>query len=105
MDVMQTCQLKCLQNVKKTIDKFAERNYIIIIVCGLQTSKGGMNLFRNLDAEQARKGMTNTDVAGFLGISRVSYENKKKSGKFTTLEIKSLCKLFECGFDYLFETE
>ena len=105
MDVMQTCQLKCLQNVKKTIDKFAERNYIIIIVCGLQTSKGGMNLFRNLDAEQARKGMTNTDVAGFLGISRVSYENKKKSGKFTTREIKSLCKLFECGFDYLFETE
>ncbi len=105
MYVMQTCQLKSLQNVKKTIDKFADCNYIIIRVCKTQTLKGGVVLFRNLDAEQARKGMTNTDVAGFLGISRVSYENKKKSGKFTTLEIKSLCKLFKCGFDYLFETE
>lgn len=62
-------------------------------------------MFRNLDAEQARKGMSNTDVAGVLGISRVSYENKKKSGKFTTLEVKALCKLFKCGFDYLFETK
>lgn len=39
-------------------------------------------LFRNLEAEQARKGLTNSDVAGKLGISRVSYESKKKTGKF-----------------------
>lgn len=62
-------------------------------------------MFRNLDAEQARKGFTNTVVAKKLGISRVSYENKKKSGKFTTFEIKMLCRLFECKFDYLFEEE
>lgn len=61
-------------------------------------------MFRNLDAEQARKGLTNSDVAEKLGISRVSYENKKKSGKFTTFEIKALCKLFGCKFDYLFST-
>ena len=53
----------------------------------------------------ARLGYTNTDVAKKLGISRVSYENKKKNGKFTTLEIKSLCKLFKCKFDYLFYTD
>ena len=43
-------------------------------------------MFRNLEAEQARKGYTNSDVAKLLGISRVSYENKKKTGKFTTFE-------------------
>lgn len=62
-------------------------------------------MFRNLDAEQARKGYTNSDVASRLGISRVSYENKKKTGKFTTFEIKLLCKIFKCKFDYLFATE
>lgn len=62
-------------------------------------------MFRNLDAEQARKGVTNSDMAEVLGISRVSYENKKKTGKFTTFEIKTLCKYFKCKFDYLFATE
>lgn len=62
-------------------------------------------MFRNLEAEQARFGYTNTDMAKKLNISRVSYENKKKSGKFTTFEIKMLCKLFKCKFDYLFATE
>lgn len=62
-------------------------------------------MFRNLDAEQARMKLTNSEVAERLGISRVSYENKKKTGKFTTFEIKTLCKLFNCTFDYLFSTE
>lgn len=62
-------------------------------------------MFRNLEAEQARNSLTNTDVAEKLGISRASYENKKKTGKFTTFEIKTLCKLFKCKFDYLFATE
>ena len=70
----------------------------------MQTTKGGSKVFRNLEAEQARKGYTNQNVADILGISRVSYENKKKSGKFTTREIKALCKLFGCKFDYLFAT-
>ena len=39
-------------------------------------------MFRNLQAEQARKGMTNQQVADYLGISRTSYENKKKQESF-----------------------
>lgn len=62
-------------------------------------------MFRNLEAEQARAGLTNQQTAEKLGISRISYENKKKTGKFTTSEIKNLCKLFKCKFDYLFATE
>ena len=62
-------------------------------------------MFRNLDAEQARLKLTDQKVADKLGISRVSYVNKKKTGKFTTMEIKALCKLFIRKFDYLFDTE
>ncbi len=62
-------------------------------------------MFRNLDAEQARLKLTDQKVADKLGISRVSYVNKKKTGKFTTMEIKVLCKLFSRKFDYLFDTE
>ena len=62
-------------------------------------------MFRNLEAEQARNGHTDQNVADKLGISRVSYCNKKKTGKFTTLEIKALCAMYHCGFDYLFSTE
>lgn len=98
--------IKSLQNAKKGVDKFAICNYIIIKVCGMQTNKkGGIVLFRNLEAEQARNGLSNGDVAKKLGISRNSYESKKKSGKFTTFEIKTLCKMFRCKFDYLFETD
>ncbi len=57
-----------------------------------------------MKAEEAKRGYTNSYVAEKLGISRVSYENKKKSGKFTTFEIKTLCIMFKCKFDYLFET-
>lgn len=81
--------------------------YAIIIKQSLRyANKGGENdLFKNLNAEQARRGFTNSDVAKKLNISRVSYESKKKSGKFTTLEVKTLCSLFQCKFDYLFATD
>ena len=62
-------------------------------------------MFRNLEAEQARAGLTNQQTAEKLGISRISYENKKKTGKFTTCEIKKLCKMFKCKFDYLFAAD
>lgn len=62
-------------------------------------------MFNNLNAEQARLKMTNSNVAERLGISRVSYENKKKSGKFTVIEAEKLCQLFGCSFEYLFEVK
>ena len=62
-------------------------------------------MFPNLQAEQARRGMTNQQVADFLGISRVAFESKKKSGRFYTLELFKLCTLFNCTFEYLFAVE
>jgi len=62
-------------------------------------------MFRNLDAEQSRYGLSNADVADKLGIHRNTYENKKKEGGFTRLEIITLLKLFDCKFEYLFQTK
>lgn len=62
-------------------------------------------MFRNLEAEQRRLDLTNGQVAEILGISRDTYEKKKKNGKFNRPEIVKLLKLFNCSFEYLFETE
>ena len=62
-------------------------------------------MFRNLEAEQKRYGYTNTKMAEILGISRVTYENKKKSGKFNRPQIETLLQLFDCKFEYLFKNE
>ena len=60
-------------------------------------------MFRNLEAEQKRLGLTNQEVANMLGISRVTYECKKKNGKFNRPQLVALMKLFNCSFEYLFE--
>lgn len=60
-------------------------------------------MYRNLEAEQARSHLSNQQVADILGISRVTYEKKKKTGKFNLKEIKMLCTTFQCEFLYLFE--
>ena len=62
-------------------------------------------MFRNLEAEQARLSLTNTEVAEILGMSRTTYETKKKTGKFNRIEIVRLLNLFNTDFEYLFETE
>lgn len=59
-------------------------------------------MFNNLEAEQARKGLTNQDIANYLEISRQSYESKKKNGNFKYSEITKLLDLFTVSFEYLF---
>lgn len=62
-------------------------------------------MFPNLQAEQKRRNFTNQQVADKIGMSRVTYESKKKSGRFTASECFNLCKLFQSSFEYLFNTE
>lgn len=59
-------------------------------------------MFPNLNAEQARYGDTNESTAAFLGISRVSYEAKKRHGSFSIAEANKLCERYRCGYAYLF---
>ncbi|WP_302818387.1 hypothetical protein [Ruthenibacterium lactatiformans] len=60
-------------------------------------------MFRNLEAEQKRAGLTNSEMARILDISRVTYESKKKDGKFNRPEIVKLLRFFNCTFEYLFD--
>ena len=62
-------------------------------------------MFPNLNAEQARHGHTNQNVADLLGLNRTTYESKKKSGRFSMEEINALCKMYNCDYSYLFSTE
>ncbi len=64
---------------------------------------GGDGMFPNLQAEQARFGMTNQQVADYLGVSRITYEKKKRNGKFVVDDCFRLCKLYSCNFEYLFK--
>ena len=59
-------------------------------------------MFRNLEAEQKRFSLTNSEVADRLGISRATYESKKKTRKFTKSEIVTQWSMFNCKFEYLF---
>ena len=59
-------------------------------------------MYPNLRAEQARRNMTNQEMADVLGMSRVSYESKKKTGRFDADDCAKLCNYFDCPFEYLF---
>ena len=59
-------------------------------------------MFRNLEAEQARQGLTNSQMADILGVSRSTYEAKKRNGNFTRPQIAKMIALFKCTFEYLF---
>ncbi|MBR1482291.1 MAG: hypothetical protein IJ598_04875 [Ruminococcus sp.] len=61
-------------------------------------------MFPNLQAEQKRMNMTNQQVADKIGMSRVTYESKKKSGSFSVSDCAKLCGLFHSTFEYLFST-
>jgi DNA-binding XRE family transcriptional regulator len=60
-------------------------------------------MFRNIEAEQKRLGKTNAEMAEILNVSRVTYESKKKTGSFSAKQAYTLCKLFGCSFNYLFD--
>lgn len=62
-------------------------------------------MFPNLNAEQARRGMTDEMVAAAIGMKRAAYNRKKLSGRFLVDESLKLCKVFNCNFEYLFSTD
>lgn len=63
-------------------------------------------MYPNLEAEIARKGLTNADLSAICGIAEKSFSNKR-TGKteFVLSEMKALkAKCFpSCTLEYLFE--
>lgn len=62
-------------------------------------------MYRNLNAEQARRGLSDKDMAARIGMNRRTYANKKTAGDFTVRQAKLVCKELGATFDYLFEEE
>ena len=58
--------------------------------------------FPNLEAEKARRGLTDDDLARHLGLTRTAYTKKKNGKRFSIAEIRSLLSLFDSTFEYLF---
>lgn len=62
--------------------------------------------YRNIDAEQARKGLSDKDVAMLLGIERSTYQRKKsKKAPWKSDEVEKLMKLFNKTYEELFMEE
>lgn len=62
-------------------------------------------MFPNLNAEQARRSLTDEKVAAALGLKRATYGRKKQNGRFLASECLALCQLFDCSFEYLFAAD
>lgn len=62
-------------------------------------------MFPNLDAEQARRRLTDEAVAAMIGMKRSTYNRKKQTERFLVDECLKLCKIFSCSFEYLFATD
>jgi DNA-binding XRE family transcriptional regulator len=62
-------------------------------------------MYRNIAAEQARLGYNNAQMASCLGVSRSTYEKRKRTGRFDAVQIKKMLALFDCTFEYLFAQE
>lgn len=59
-------------------------------------------MFPNLLGQKAVHKLSDADMADIIGVSRTSYQQKVKSGRFTPAECKALCKYFNKSFAYLF---
>ena len=59
-------------------------------------------MFPNLLGQKAFHHMSDADMATVIGVSRNTYQQIIKSGRFTPEECKSFCAFFEKKFEYLF---
>lgn len=65
-------------------------------------------MYRNLQAEIARKGLTSAEIAKRLGMSRNTFSRKLRGkSKFFIDQLVIIKKEFfpECSTDYLFEND
>ncbi len=61
-------------------------------------------MYPNLMGQKAYYRLTSEQMAEIIGVSRTTYDQKLKSGRFTPSECKLLCRRFDKSFEYLFAT-
>lgn len=57
--------------------------------------------YPNIDAERARKGMSNDSLAERLGVSRKTLYNWMENGNIPTAALIKMADEFSCSIDYL----
>lgn len=57
--------------------------------------------YPNIDAERARNGISNDDLAEQLGVSRKTLYNWMDKGNIPTSALIQMAETFECSIDYL----
>lgn len=62
-------------------------------------------MYPNLLGQKAYYHLTDTDMGKIIGVSRTSYGQKIRSGRFYPYECQAFCKYFNKSFDYLFAVE
>ena len=61
-------------------------------------------MYPNLLGQKAFHRMTEEDMAAVIGVSRTTYQQKMKNGRFTPEECKAYCDHFKKSFAFLFAT-
>ena len=62
-------------------------------------------MFPNLNAEQARRNLSDERLAEMIGMKRAAFNRKKQNQRFIADECQKLCQVFGCTFEYLFATD
>ena len=57
--------------------------------------------YPNIEAERARRGMSNDSLAGKLGVTRKTLFNWVAKGNIPMSALNKMADLFECSIDYL----
>jgi len=61
--------------------------------------------YPNIDAERARKGISNDTLAAQLGVSRKTLYNWMDKGNIPTSALIQMADTFNCTIDYLLGVE
>lgn len=61
--------------------------------------------YPNIDAERARKGISNDTLAAQLGVSRKTLYNWMDKGNIPTSALIQMADTFNCSIDYLLGVE
>lgn len=62
-------------------------------------------MYPNLLGQKAYNHLTDEDMGNIIGVSRSTYSQKIRNGKFWPSECQAFCRYFNKSFDYLFATE
>lgn len=62
-------------------------------------------MYPNLLGQKAYYHLTDEDMGKIIGVSRTSYGQKIRSGRFWPGECRAFCEFFNKSFDYLFALE